>query len=280
MSEDPGFVADCRQALRAWKAFPQLPIISAALGLGVFLPSYLGLIVVVMSIFELGWHGTSRILYLRAFRGKPAKGSELWAMTKAYIGRFFVAGLLIGVPFAILFVIVISQRVAHIRSGASAAFPSWFLVATVTCGFVVDLILTFVAPALAYSTNKAREAYRIGFRMIKESWPACAVYVIIPPLAVQIASTSGVTGRRLPLVAGAVTFVVRMFGLMLKGAIAAFYLRRFVVPDDGAAFAPYVSAIGPPPLPPPSSPLRPPSPWPSQPPPLPPPSPPPLPPPR
>ena len=56
------------------------------------------------------------MLYLRAFRGKQAAGRELWAMTRSYLGRFFVAGLILVIP-----VLVVSSICAFVFHASSRA---------------------------------------------------------------------------------------------------------------------------------------------------------------
>ncbi|GAC1411936.1 MAG: hypothetical protein NVSMB57_07220 [Actinomycetota bacterium] len=250
--EDPGFIADCREAVRAWKAFPQLVVFTLALGIVLVLPPAWRVVTLPLVILEIGWHGASRMLYLRAFRGRPAAGREIWAMTKAYIGRFIVAGLILAIPMivvSVLFLFVFRGDSPVNGTPRAAQLQGWYLLTMFALGLVVDVILTFVTPALAFSTRKAGEAYRIGLGMIKRTWPACALYVIVPPLAIQIAATGSAARQTLPLLAIAIAFLVRILGLMLQGATARFYLRRVEVGDNGAYKHPE-AALPPPPLPP------------------------------
>lgn len=110
----------------------------------------------------------------------------------------------------------------------------WFLV-MVAVSVAVDALLTFVTPALSYSTRKVFQAIAIGVRMIAREWPTCRWYVLVPPLAMLVVargSTVAMTGLTMPgilLTVGAV-----LIGLLFKGATAAYYLRRVSVPDEGA----------------------------------------------
>ncbi len=120
--------------------------------------------------------------------------------------------------------------------------PAWFpltscvlLVSLTSCVLLVsmDFALTFVTPALAYTTRSAVRALRIGLAMIRQTWPRCAFYVLCPPLAVNILSVVypvSIPGARLVL-----DVVLALAWLLAKGAIAAFYLReRGSFSDDGA----------------------------------------------
>jgi len=73
--------------------------------------------------------------------------------------------------------------------------------------------------------------------MIRQTWPRCALYVLCPPLALNVLHfiypTSNV-GLQLAL-----TVLLVLVSLLAKGAIAAFYLReRGSYSDDGAATSP------------------------------------------
>ncbi|MEA2681927.1 MAG: hypothetical protein QOK05_255 [Chloroflexota bacterium] len=110
----------------------------------------------------------------------------------------------------------------------------WFVpVVLVSLGW--DFLLTFMTPALAFTTTSASQAFRIGLRMIRKTWPAAAWYVFLPPLALQFLSVaSGVDGTQsLPLIYG-VGLIVATLDLAAKGAVAAFYLRRVPVGRDGS----------------------------------------------
>src|SRR5437870_12274959 len=99
----------------------------------------------------------------------------------------------------------------------------------------MDFALTLVTPALAYTTRSAVRAVRIGFAMIGQTWPRSALYVLCPPLALNLLNyVSPFGGLVLQLTT---TFVVTLVGLLAKGAIAAFYLReRGSYSEDGAAY--------------------------------------------
>src|SRR5947199_2861264 len=94
---------------------------------------------------------------------------------------------------------------------------------------------TFVTPALAYTTRSAVRSVGIGFAMIGQTWPRSALYVLCPPLALNLLNyIFPVGGLALQLL---LTSVVTLVGLLAKGAIAAFYLReRGSYSEDGAAY--------------------------------------------
>ena len=79
--------------------------------------------------------------------------------------------------------------------------------------------------------------------MIRQTWPRSALYVLCPPLALNLLHMiHPISGRTVGLAISSVLVVV---SLLAKGAIAAFYLReRGSYSDDGAA---YITAGGEPP---------------------------------
>ena len=91
-----------------------------------------------------------------------------------------------------------------------------------------DVLLTFVTPALAYTTRSVRAALRLGLRMLTKTWPRSAWYALTPGLVLVTAISFA---RRSPA-SFLMTAVVSVVALWFKGAVAAFYLR--VLPElDG-----------------------------------------------
>jgi hypothetical protein len=231
---EPSFRDDLRVALAAWHRFPWLPAVSVGLA-AVFLvpeePAFLALVTVSLLV-TAGWIGTERICYLRAFRGKPIRAGELWRLTRAFLVRYAVLGLLLFVLFIPLGVLAYSRVLSDDPRQVTIVgmYVLWVL---------VDVALTFVTPALAFSTRRVRRALAIGLRMIRSEWPSSAWYVLVPPLAaqlvVQIVTRTADVGIGVQLLTSTVATLLKLW---FKGAAAAFYLRRHEVGDDGAAFIP------------------------------------------
>jgi len=237
------FWTDLASAARALRRQPSVPLVSvvawllpaililstsgrhsAVLGLAGFL-GYLASL-----FFLLGWYGAERVFFQRHLDGKPVTLRHLLNLVKQFMGRFFVLGLPFGIVFAAFF--AAAFKVHPPRGGP---MPAWFPLTLCVLLVPMDFALTFVTSALAYTTRSAVRALGIGFGMIRQTWPRCALYVLCPPLALNILHLlHPVThvGMRLALSA-ALAFV----GLVTKGAIAAFYLReRGSYSDDGAAY--------------------------------------------
>jgi hypothetical protein len=249
-SDSDSFFGDLRLALAAWITDPRLPLLTVVLVFVTATPAlvfpinvYLGqaavLVLLPVSLFLTGFYGTQRIWYLRIFRGGRLSTGELWSITWKLLPRYLVLGVLCGIPylifgFAMVAVgIVFSVSFPAVLRGSGNAIAH----AVVLAAFfvAVDLALTFVTPALAYTTSNPTEAVRIGLRMIRRTWPHAALYVLFPPLAFQLGAY---LPRALELaprgVILAVIVIAGVANLAAKGATAAFYLRRAEVPDDGA----------------------------------------------
>lgn len=233
------FRDDLLEAWGVWRRHPWLPAASVALVLLVSLPAalfelssagpgdvpgtafvFVALPTIPVAIFLAGWMGTERLVYLSDWISQPLRAAQLWKAGWGYAGRFVALGLVTIVP-----VMVVLAPVAWGGGPQSTAV----LVSRVTVAIILDVALTFVTPALAYSTDSAWHAIRIGLWTLRESWPLDATYVLVPPLllaALSQTTTDSATGLVLSA-AWALT------GLLAKGAIARFYLRHHT-PDPDA----------------------------------------------
>jgi hypothetical protein len=138
--------------------------------------------------------------------------------------RFVVLGLLFGLT--LLTFLFVAVRILGME------VP---LVGGVALIVGVDFLLTFVTPALAYSTRSVPSALSIGLTLIRQTWPRSALYVLCPPLALNALNYMFPVGG--VIVHSIVTAAVVLTGLLAKGAIAAFYLReRGSYSEDGAAY--------------------------------------------
>ncbi|MEA2647072.1 MAG: hypothetical protein QOE92_2155 [Chloroflexota bacterium] len=242
--EKDSLISDLRLAVGALAADPRLPLLTLLLyGLwaipyllvGTGGSSYLAFVSIPVLLFMTGFYGTQRIWYLRVFRGQHLGAREVWTTSWAMFRRFAIVGIVVGLPYIAI------AAVAGLLIGATGGRADNGLGATsilvigVAWALVVDFLLTFVAPALAYTTRTPERAMRIGWRMIKSTWPRSALYVFLPPLAFQLAcQLPRETGSPTQLILLGATLATAMINLVAKGAIAAFYLRRAQVADDGA----------------------------------------------
>lgn len=162
----------------------------------------------------LGWWGSERVVFARHTRGEELDWRNVWASVRILGPRFVRLALLL-LPAAVPTV------VAAIAWGPG----SWSTrVVTATMGAVVAATLTFVTPALALSTSRARSAFRIGWRLLRSSWTEVRAHVLVP--AVTLAALG-----LLPLPVGGAILAAAVQGivsLVFRGATT----RRYVALVD------------------------------------------------
>ena len=230
------FKGDLRASLRAWMVAPLLPLTSVALFLPSYIPDPWWWIALPTLLFAMGWFGTERVWYLRIYRGQPVSPKELWRLTCAFFWRFVRLGFLTAIIWSPVPILAF-QNMGNDPDRAKEAFSTpvvWITSAILT--IVIDFALTFVTPALAFSTKRIGEALRLGIDMLRNHWPQTAWYALVPPLAVVLMvrvtapSSLSLIGRI------AVSVGSTLLNLWFKGATASFFLRRVQVGSQGAAF--------------------------------------------
>jgi hypothetical protein len=227
------FRGDLRASARAWKTAPglvvttgSLLVVEYALGAASVSSAWFFVPIIAVNILAAGFSGTQRIWYLRAFNNERLRASELSPLTTAFLGRFIRLGIvtsLAGIPITTAFTI--------------AAGHTGLVIGSVIWWLVIDFALTFVTPALAFTTHSVRGAFAIGRRMIVDTWPTSRWYVFTPGLAVAAL----VWTRPLAIIgawgAAGIGIGGGMLALWFKGAIAAYYLRRYPETNpDGAVY--------------------------------------------
>jgi len=229
------FVADFVWAVRAVFEQPSVALVSIAVwvlplllirtsGEDPYSPG-VALGAVLTFLFMLGWVGVERLFFLRRHEGKTVALRELLGSVPSFIGRFLRLGLLSGLMVTPLFL------VAHYlerRFGAGATAKH--LIEMVGIMVPLDLALTFVTSALVFTTPSVTEAFRIGLAMIRRTWPRSGLYLLCPPLALNMLNAIYPTqGLWVSVVT---TAGLGLLALLAKGAIAAFYLREHPVASD------------------------------------------------
>ncbi len=160
------FVSDLVQSGAVLLQRPALPILTLGLALATEVPSlwrsphdwWAGLIFLAANVVMAGWVGTQRIWYLRAFRGGDIRPIELISLTGSFIPRFVILGVLITIPNA-----AVLPLLAWVVHNPRTLLTAWLVVPLVV-SVTTDVLLTFVTPALAYSTR------HVGRGL--SSWPA------------------------------------------------------------------------------------------------------------
>lgn len=179
----------------------------------------------VAEVFEVGFVGTQRVWFLRKERGGGVEPREVWSLSWRFFGRFLCLGLLFAVAFAI---VLVPTAIATFPPGGTTtttSVPGGFTASLVGTTFVLDVVLTFVVPALALSTRSVRSAFRIGWRITASLWPTNLWYLFAP--GITLLALAGALPRS--LVSNGVAIVLGLIGALLglwfKGANAAFYIR-------------------------------------------------------
>jgi hypothetical protein len=217
------FATDLGVAIRVWARHPFLPLLSLGVWAG---PSLLpskppwDVISVVPYILLVGYPGTEREWYRRAFAGRAFRPRELVSSVAHHFGPFLRLAAMVLLPFALLFALppAIGLRIWIDRTAFFVGMFVFFL--------FVDLALTFVVPALTFTTRKVSDAARIGFAMIRDDWPRSGWYALTPPLALLLLVRAPLLSREIgSAVRWVLPVVATLLALAFKGAIARHYLR-------------------------------------------------------
>lgn len=208
-------------ALRVWRRHPFLPALSVLVWAGpCLLPneSPWDVVAVALVVLLVGYPGTERIWYQRAFEGQAMSPREIWRSLWRYFWPFLRLAIIVGLVMTV---------VSLPFQPTSPEKRSAFVVVLTLFVLLSDVALTFVVPALTFSTRKVREAGTIGLVMIRQEWPRSAWYALTPPLAVLVfARAPFVFGQLGPIGRFATAIGATLLSLGFKGAIARFFLAR------------------------------------------------------
>jgi hypothetical protein len=188
-------------------------------------------------LFLVGFVGAQRIWFVRNLRGHSLEPNEVWVLSWRFFWRFVRLGLLAAIALvpAIVIAIVTTSHHPNVPRG-SVPLPTGFKVALVVGLLVIDVVGTFIVPALALTVTSVSDAIRLGWTITKALWPINAWYLIAPGLTFSV--VAGLLPQSLlPIGAtigiGAVSGVL---GLWFKATTTAFYLRSFPqTTDHGSA---------------------------------------------
>ena len=226
------FWGDVKKALGAWRARPSFVLLALVFHIPFwFAPVYdwAAPIGSLMYIAYVGFVGTERLWYLATWKGMTLTPKEIAGATWSYWPRFAVLGVVSTVAYILLTVPL---------SGIGYLLPSGSLLEeTVVRGLSVlgvDLVLTFMSPALAYTTKDPRNGMALGWRFLTEQGRGITPYALAPPL-LMIGLLQRTPNEFLALeVRLPVGLVASLLYLLLKGATAAKYLRHHEVTAEPA----------------------------------------------
>jgi hypothetical protein len=159
------------------------------------------------------------IWYQRAFDGRGSNARELIPLTWGFVARYFWLVGLASIPISIVVVpLAITKLLAadSLRSLDGRLGLNAYLA-------VVQIVGTFMVPALAFSTRRVTKAVPVGLRMITQFWPANWKYVVIPGFVT--AALASVYWLAPSLSRPALEILTTLISLVFAGAIARYYLR-------------------------------------------------------
>jgi hypothetical protein len=229
---DDRFVHDLKASVSAWGKAPFLPVLTVLLGVvpeparRTLLGDWAQVITFGLGLLSIGWLGTQMIWYQRVFDGQSLHPRELIPVTVRFILRYFLLFALLLIPAATLAALLwffVRFRADSFQSPAGRGSLVVLIV-------VLQIAVTFIIPALAYSTSKVRKAIPIGLRMLGSGWPENWRYVMVPA-----AFMGAITGLSWLMPSGLIgwSIVGALGSLAFLGAIARYYLRT--QPADGSA---------------------------------------------
>ena len=165
-------------------------------------------------VFNVGFLGTQRVWFLYAQQDQVMTGKDIWSLSWRFFWRFVRLGLLAGFLDSLL--------VAVVRPWTGHNALIW---STAIVGLVGDVLLTFVVPALVFTTDSVTQAGKLGLSLLARSWRQSWPYLLTPGLT--LVSVGQVWGSRGSAFVPAVVIatVGSVLGLWFKGAIVRHYLR-------------------------------------------------------
>lgn len=231
----PTFLGDCGVVLSAWRKQPLFAVMTLVLAVPSgaayskdIAPHIAALILVPLAILGIGWSGTMCVWYQRSMTGGPALSiREAIASSARYVPRYFVFGLVV----VIAFVLILEPLRWGLRQtiGSSVETPQVQLFTRVAGLALLQSLLAFAKPALAFSTCWPWSAALISGGLVKRHWHAAALYIfgnaVLGAVVVLAVQGGGIRGA---------ATVVGPLMVVIEGAAAVFYVRNVVPPLSAA----------------------------------------------
>jgi hypothetical protein len=187
--------------------------------------SFLSILGVALSLVSAGWTGTQLVWYRRIFDGQAGmKLGELVLITSRFIAPYFLLLLIAALPgFAIVLVVGIRTHTLAFATPTGRVGVLAYLA-------LVQVIGTFVVPAVAFTTRKVTNAIPTGLAMLARGWPRNWLYAAVPGLADAL--VAGIYWWVPAWTRLVVEVVSTLVLLAFAGAIARYYLRHAVTPRN------------------------------------------------
>jgi hypothetical protein len=175
------------------------------------------ILALVLFLVTVGFYGAQRFWLDAAFRGEPYSIGEAASQTRRCFGRFFALGVCVGLASLPVFIVA-----GAINSANTVVARALVFVTT----FVIDVVLTFVVPALALTTTSVRQAFAIGRQVVAQTGQASLWYRVAPGIALLSLSELLPASTALGVLSVVIAMFSAVVALWFKGAILAFYLRQ------------------------------------------------------
>jgi hypothetical protein len=215
------FVGDLVTSARMLRKAPLMLVIALLLSIPFSALGVAGVLVALpVVILQAGFVGTERMWFARLIEGDTLDRAEIWPTTRQCMSRFIMLGLLVGTA-SVPVTAVLGAVFVHIAHSTGA-----FVAAAICFGVIVDVVLTFVVPALALTTASVGKAWELGTAMLRTTWPASVWYALTPGLTLVVIPQALRGGRSDHAILVVSSLVAAALALWFKGAIVAFYLRH------------------------------------------------------
>ncbi len=222
------FRNDTAASGRVWVRQPWLPILTVVVWLplsGAWAPEFRFGPLLPVFAFALGFLGMQREWYAMAFSGARPSARRIWSRSWRYFVRFLPVAVVALVAFPLLIGGVVVPIV--LRLGSASDFHTELLRIEITVAawsFLLDFLLTFVMPALVFTTANPFKAFAIGMRYLRHAWSAVKWHALVPPTAVIVVGQI-ISGHQTAAMYGVtLTLLGAMLNLLFKGAQVAAYL--------------------------------------------------------
>lgn len=210
------FVEDLRRCVRAvgnvrWLLPAALAVGLVGVGTTAAAGASAGIVVGLLApgwlVVWAGWLGTERVVIARAARGEELDTRNVWASVRI-LGPRFVRFALALLPVGFLLVLA---------GGMLGAASLRYRLVLAIVVLAVGLALTFVTPALVFTTTRLRDAVPIGWRLLRNTWRETWAHAVVPA-----AVMAGVAALTLDAVVW--VLVVEVMAVVFRGATALRYV--------------------------------------------------------